>query len=258
MLASDDEPLVFSAISGQPDWVSRAADGSSIGVVPPSGVTGTFAFLATVSDPGGLTATATITLTLNNQPPTALDDVYRTTESLLFLDPSPVANDSDPEGQPLTIRSVTSRDANRGVVQSQNGNTVMVSVAHGVSVFDYTITDPGGQSASAVITVISNHAPTMPDASGETNQSSLSVTLSPTDADAEDLGHLDTACMPPNGWDYQLLHDPATGPPAVPDRMRAYFTVAPGTAPGVYAFPCTTTDPLGASGSATITITIDP
>lgn len=257
-LASDDETLTFSAINGKPDWVTMAADGTSITASPPPGTSGSYSFAVTVADPGGLTATATVTLVLSNQPPVAVDDVYFTTESLIVLGTpqyaSPLANDVDPERQPLTILTVTPAQYVQGIA----GGTVTLSVPHGVTRLDYTIQDAGGLTASAKITVTSNHAPSMADVSGETNQTSLSVTLSPTDPDSEDLGSLSTACAPLTGWDVQLLKDPSAGPPAIPDRVRAYITVAPGTAAGIYTFPCTTTDPLGASATATVTVTIDP
>jgi large repetitive protein len=259
-IAQDDElGITISGISGQPGWVSRAGDGSSLTVAPPAGTnSGNYAFSATVTDPGGLSVSTTVTLVLNNQPPTALDDVYRTTESLYMLNPSPIANDFDPEGQGLTIRSVVPRDPTRASVQV-NGDSVIVNVAHGVSVFDYTIQDAGGLTANATITVTSNHAPSMPDVSGETSSSSLNLTLSPTDPDPEDQGTLwqPTTCAPPNGWDYQLLHDPDPGPPAIPDRLRLFVFVAAGTGPGTYNFTCTTRDPFGATATANVSVTVD-
>ena len=80
---------------------------------PNANFAGTDTFTYTVADAGGLTsniATVTITVTsIDNDAPVAVNDTYTTTEDTALTIPAPgvLANDTDPDGDPLTAALVT-------------------------------------------------------------------------------------------------------------------------------------------------------
>jgi Bacterial Ig domain len=243
-LATDDETLMISAITGNPGWVSLAA--GVINASPTASTPATsYSFTATVQDPGGLSAVATIKLTINNLPPTAVPDVYTTDKSVYTLDPDPRQNDTDPEHGPLGIQVITPVDPSDQV--SVDGNQITVSIGHGVSKFNYTIFDSGGLTDSSTITVTSNRPPTGDNTeSVNTDQPTDFVFLSPIDPDADELT---TECMPNGVFAIDVINDPA---PDVPGRVRVHFDFGEWT--GSTVVTCFSTDTFGADVQSQISI----
>lgn len=249
----DGEPLTIASISGNPAWVSlgSSANGPMISASPPAGTaSGTYTFNATVQDPGGLTAVATINLIISNQPPTAVADAYYTEASLLTFDPT--TNDFDTEAGPLTVQTVAVVDGPATIV-SRTGNWITVSLGHGVSDFNYTIVDSGGLTSSSTIAITSNRSPTVPDVSDTTNQPTIDLHLQPTDPDGDALTV--TCDAQPTLFTVEISSDPDPGPPAEPRRVKLHITVL-NNFQGTAIFNCTATDPYGAKGSAQVNLTI--
>jgi Bacterial Ig domain len=243
-LATDDEALTIASISGNPAWVSLAA--GVIHASPPASTpTTNYSFTALVQDPGGLSAVATINLTINNLPPTAVADSYMTDLSVYTFDPT--LNDTDPEHGPLVVQVITPNDPSDQVI-SRNGNSITVSIGHGVSRFDYTIVDSGQLTSSSTVTITSNQPPTVDDVSVDTDQPTVDVTLSPIDPDGDQLT---TVCSPPSIIDVVIINDPT---PDVPYRVRLHidFHGFKGSA----VFSCVSTDPFGASADSQISLSI--
>jgi hypothetical protein len=251
----DGEPLTIASISSNPAWVSlgSSANGPMISASPPAGTaSGTYTFNATVQDPGGLTAVATINLIISNQPPTAVADAYYTETSLLTFDPT--ANDFDTEPGILTVQTVAVVDGPATIV-SINSPWVTVSLGHGVSNFNYTIADSGGLTSSSTISITSNRSPTVPDISDTTNQPTIDLYLDPTDPDGDAMTV--TCDAQPNLFTVDIFSDPDTGTPPEPFRVRLHITVL-NNFQGTAIFNCTATDPYGAKGSAQVNLTITP
>jgi VCBS repeat-containing protein len=84
-------------------------DDGSYTYVHDGGETTSDAFVYEVSDGNGGTATATVNITITgvNDPPVANDDVGTVVEGETLNEPAPgvLANDSDPEGDPLTVNT---------------------------------------------------------------------------------------------------------------------------------------------------------
>ena len=79
-----------------------------IDYTPATGFAGTDTFTYTIDDGNGGTDTATVTVTVNNAAPVANDDAVSTpTDTALAIDV--LANDSDPNGDQLTITAATPR-----------------------------------------------------------------------------------------------------------------------------------------------------
>ncbi|MGZ4680471.1 MAG: Ig-like domain-containing protein, partial [Ilumatobacteraceae bacterium] len=198
----------------------------------------------------GLTATATINLTITNQAPTAVADAYYTPAASKTFDPT--LNDIDPEGGPLTVQTVAVVSGSATVV-TVNGNLVTVSLGHGVSEFSYTVVDNGGLPSSSTITITSNQSPTIPDVSDTTDQPTIDLYLHPTDPDGDALT---VTCAPqPFFFTVDVIREPDNGNPPDPGRVRLHITVLNNFV-GSASFPCTATDTFGAQGSAQVNLTV--
>ena len=191
---------------------------------------------------------------ISNQPPIAIADEY-TTKEALFAIPDPTLNDTDPEGGPLTVQTASVLTG-PGQIQSINGNSIVVSLGHGVTTLSYTIRDVGGLTASSTITITSNNPPTIDPASVATGgQPTVDIPLTITDLDG-DLLHID--CQTPTDFTVTVR---ATGDQPPPDPTHPTYELdvkVPSTfndvATNVAKFDCTVTDGFS-SASATMTVT---
>jgi hypothetical protein len=119
-----------------------------------SGFTGTDSFVYEVSD-GELTAEATVTVTLTaaeNQPPTPSGDRARTAWGR-FVVVDVVANDSDPDGDALTVTSVGS--SRHGVSNIVRGRVRYEPTSRfvGTVTLPYTVQDSRGATADGELRV---------------------------------------------------------------------------------------------------------
>ena len=123
---------------------------------PNPGFTGTDTFTYTISDGRGGTATATVTVTVNaapNRPPVAVNDTA-TTPAGTPVTIAVLTNDSDPDGDTITVTSVT-QPATGGTVAIVSGQPKFTPAAGftGTATFTYTISDGRGGTATATVTV---------------------------------------------------------------------------------------------------------
>ncbi|HEY7461857.1 MAG TPA: Ig-like domain-containing protein [Gemmatimonadota bacterium] len=165
----DNDPLVIS------DWDALSNKGVSVQCNVPAagqcrynsvlGVTGSDSFTYTVSD-GIDTDVGTVTLTVNpaNRPPNAVANSDSTFDNQP-LTINVLNNDSDPDGDPLTLTSHTpfSPGSLGSVTCQSNGNcTFTPSGSSGTGSFTYTISDGRGGTDTATVTIKvkpSNHPP---------------------------------------------------------------------------------------------------
>lgn len=131
---------------------------------PASGYKGSDSFTYTVTDSLGASSTASVAVTVTNTVPIANDDGADVTtndfgavSTTLYV----LTNDSDQNGDPMTITSVTI-PTNTATATIQNGNRIYVQGIHvGGTTFNYTISDgDGGTDTGAV--VITRDAPDCP------------------------------------------------------------------------------------------------
>lgn len=128
--------------------------GTALLYTPAPNFVGTDSFTYTVKNSQGVltSATVTVTTTASNHDPIALSD----TVSTAFGTPVSIAvlsNDSDPDGNPLTLTAVT--QGSHGSV-TRNGSTVTYTPNAGfvgTDTFTYTITDSQGASTTGTVTV---------------------------------------------------------------------------------------------------------
>ncbi|WP_204137364.1 Ig-like domain-containing protein [Halomicronema sp. CCY15110] len=151
----DGDGLVLQSVS-TPTHGTATINGASISYTAPANYVGPDSFTYTVADGNGGTDTGTVSVTVQatNQPPVAADDYVTVLENNTILIPA-LANDSDPDSNPLTLETVNT---------PQNGTATMAdgSIAYtpnpgfvGSDTFTYGITDGqgGGTMATVHVTV---------------------------------------------------------------------------------------------------------
>jgi large repetitive protein len=248
-LASDEEPLTISSIAGNPPWARRDS-ATAISLSPPRSARGSFTFTVVVADPGGLTATATVTVEVGNQPPVANADAARGAGGTLTI--PLLANDSDPESNPISLQSVPASVSFSGggsAAITTSGDSVVINVddVHGVGVFNYTIADSVGNiSAPAAVTVVVNEAPQATNRDITIDGGTVGVAaIFPTDPDGDALS-------------VQMVDDPFGWVTSI-TLTEVTITVPTDAAAGAVALVYQVTDTFGETARGTITVTVpDP
>lgn len=128
--------------------------GTTILYTPATGFTGVNTFAYTIEDLGGLPGTATVTVTVDgvNNTPTAVDDNYTVDENSSNNVFDVLTNDSDIDGDSLSIVSIEGVGNGTTVI---SGTTILYTPASGffgTDTFTYTISD-GVLMGTATITV---------------------------------------------------------------------------------------------------------
>ncbi len=198
VLANDADPdgdaLEITAVS-RPGNGSTTVVGDGIRYTPDLNWYGTDDFTYTVSDPGGFTGTAEVTVVVTpvNDPPEARDDEAETFED------QPVrvevlANDTDVDGDRMKLVAVG--PAENGHTAMNGDDTVLYTPNpdwHGTDRFTYRIADPEGleDAATVVVTVWPVNDPpyaigTIPDRRVEEGGEPGSVDLTPYFGDVDD------------------------------------------------------------------------
>ena len=95
-------------------------------------------------------------LTVNRPPVAVADTVYRPAgENLSIPVASLLANDFDPDGEPIVLAGVATNSLHGGTVQLTGGTISYVAPAgfNSADAFAYTISDPRGGAASALVSI---------------------------------------------------------------------------------------------------------
>lgn len=170
VLANDSDPdgdsLTLSAVASSTNGSSTINADGTIAYQPKPGFVGTDSFVYTVSDGHGGSGSATLTVTVTaapNSAPAAIDDSASTPKSS-SVRITVLGNDYDPDGDALTVVSVT-QGAKGTVIINTDGTVTYTAGKSFTSTdsFSYTISD-GNRSASATVTV-------SPSSSGNTSGS---------------------------------------------------------------------------------------
>ncbi len=158
---ANDDPLsvVVGSLSPPANGVATIGAGDSVVYQPNAGFTGIDRFTYAVSD-GTDTATATVTVRVLGSAPVAIDDAAATlTGTAVQVDV--LANDSDPDGDPLSVLTVSGA-ANGEAVLNADGSIAYTPSAGfvGTDTFTYDVTDGTGTSRATVTVTVS--APPVP------------------------------------------------------------------------------------------------
>ncbi|MGL4636686.1 MAG: Ig-like domain-containing protein [Beijerinckiaceae bacterium] len=181
-------PVTYDATGLPPGLIIDPATGLISGVLPidasqggPNG-DGVYPVTVTITDNGGNVTTTTITYTITNPPPVALNDAATVTEDITATG-NLLDNDSDPDGDPLAVTGFTvpglAGTFLPGSTATMPGVGTLTIAADGgwsftpspnydgpVPPVTYTITDKDGALATAVLTLTMqpvNDAPVVVD-----------------------------------------------------------------------------------------------
>lgn len=178
VLQNDSDPdgdvLTVTSVTQPPVGQVQIVSSTQIQYQAPANFTGQVVFSYTISDGRGGTASAQVVVTVNpptptNRPPVAQNDAASTVAGQELLIPV-LANDSDPDGDPLVVISVTNPTFGQvQIVNSTQIRYVAPAGSSGQASFQYTISDGRGGTASATVTV-TVQAGSSPPSSGPTDQ----------------------------------------------------------------------------------------
>lgn len=154
----DGGPLTITAWdpNGTAGGEVDCSSGTDCGYTPAAGFAGTDTFTYTIEDSDGLTDAATVTVTVQNQPPVAEDDrfaVFPNSEDNVL---EVLANDTTPSNDPIEITASNTTGTAGGAVDCSSGTDCRYTPPQaflGTDTFMYTISDEGGNSDSATVTV---------------------------------------------------------------------------------------------------------
>jgi hypothetical protein len=231
---------------------------------PNSGFSGTDSFTYTISDGMGGLDTATVTVTVvgdANDPPDAVNDY--TTSDGMPVKINVLANDTDPDGDKLTITNITNGTNGKTSIDTKGTTSPTDDVVvytpdpgfSGTDKFTYTISDGMGgfDTATVKVTVIcdANHPP---DAIGDSVSSDgmpikINVLANDTDPDGDKL----TITNITNGTNGKTSID-TKGTTSPTDDVVVY-TPDPGFS-GTDKFTYTISDGMGGFDTATVKVTV--
>jgi len=251
VLANDSDPdgdvLSVQSVT-QPANGTVVSNGVDVTYTPDSGFNGTDTFTYVVSDGNGGTDTATVSIAVAtvNDPPIAVDDTDTTDEdapvTIDVLD-----NDSDPDGDGLSVQSVT-QPAHGSVINNGIDVTYVPDPGFdGTDTFTYTVSDGNGGSATATAVVevaAVNDPPAAQDDSGASSENvpiTIDVLGNDSDPDGDSLS-------------VQSTTQPANGS-VVTNGTDVTYAPDPGFH-GTDTFTYVVSDGNGGTDSATVTVTI--
>ena len=235
--------------------VTINSDGSFT-YTPNSGGTGTDSFTYTVKDPTATGNTATVTLTISNPAPVATDDVYSVTFNtpLTVAAPGVLGNDSDPDGETLSVVSPGTIVTMKGSVTINGDGSFTYtpnSGATGTDSFTYAVKDPTATGNTATVTLtISNPAPVATDDTYAVTFNTPLTVAAPgvlgndSDPDVETLSVVSPGTV-------------ATTKGSVTINSDGSFNYTPNSgATGTDTFTYTVKDPTATGNTATVTFNI--
>ncbi|MEV4345599.1 Ig-like domain-containing protein [Actinoplanes sp. NPDC049596] len=200
------QPLAVSSVGAAAEGTAALAPDGTVTYRADADSPGTDTFTYVLTDDWGRTDTATVTLTVD-WPPTAVDDEattsYRTPVEIAVL-----ANDTDPEGRPLTVAATgpTTRGT-ATILPSGQIRYVPAAGYSGPETFTYAVRDPAGNQATAHITVTVRRPTPAPAPTTTTPTSPPSPTSTATPSSSP--------TGPPSS-PTGLPSDPASGSPGSP------------------------------------------
>ena len=216
-------------------------------------VQGVYTFQLKVTDNNGLSATSTVTVTVNaaaNVPPVANAGPNQT---IVLPTNSVTLNGSgtDADGTVVSYAwSQVSGPSASTIVTASQPTTQFTNLIQGVYVFRLTVTDNDGATGYSNVTVIVNAANNQPPvANAGSNQTitlptnSVTLTGSGTDPDGTVASY---------AW--TQVSGPSAGAITTPGGATTTVT---GLVQGVYVFQLLVTDNQGANDAATVTVTVN-
>lgn len=247
VLANDSDPngdeLALVAVSGASNGTPSIV-GDQIRYAPNDGFTGTDAFTYTVRDAGGAEASGEVTVTVSSQPPVAAPDSARAIIGQ-SIDIDVLANDTDPEGDPITLVSVSAPLRGTAEIVGERVRYTPDASGSGSDTFTYEIESGGGRATGTVSVEIEAPAPTAVDDNANTEENqpvSVEVLANDLDGFGQPLTIID-------------VDAPSNGTARI-EGTTIVYTPQEGFV-GTDSFEYTIREQNGGTASATVTITVD-
>jgi VCBS repeat-containing protein len=154
----DGDPITVESFTQPTNGTVTENPDGTLKYTPDADFNGTDSFTYTIN--GGDTATVTVTVDAVDDNPVAVDDTATTDEDTP-VDIDVLANDTDVEGDPITVESFT-QPTNGTVTENLDGTLAYTPDAgfSGTDSFTYTIN--GGDSATVTITVVADPVVNLP------------------------------------------------------------------------------------------------
>ncbi len=256
---ADSNPLTAVLVTNVAHGTLALAANGSFTYTPTASFNGTDSFTYRASDGSAQSGAATVTITVRagNDPPVAAPDSYSTAEDTALTVSAAtgvLANDTDPNSDPLTAALVT--NATSGTVTlSANGSFTYTPNAgfNGTDSFTYRASDAAGPSGAATVTITITAVNDTPVATADaytTNEDApLSVPAPGVLAnDTDPDGNALTATLVGNATSGSVVLN-----------ANGSFTYTPNAGfNGADSFTYTASDAAGPSAAATVTITVTP
>lgn len=243
----DGDPLTVSGVTQPGNGSAAINEDGTITYTPAAGFIGNDVFDYTISDPDGGSDTATVHVAVNGAP-TAVDDSAETNQDEAVMIDT-LANDSDPDGDQLTVMGTT-QPAHGSVVNNHDSVTYTPAAGYyGSDSFDYAISDGRGGTDVATVQVAVNGRPIAADDAVDVHkQKAVSFNVLTNDQDPEgDSLMVSSYTQPEHG---SVTCD-GSGTCTYTPEDRAKFK-------GTVTFTYEACDAGGACDSATVTIRIHP
>lgn len=173
----DGDPLTYAATTSNPQVATVAVQGDQVRITAVAQGTATVNITAT--DPGGLSASQSLTVTVPNRAPEPVDSIPGLELFKGDTASREVTNHfTDPDGDPLT-HTVATSDPEVATASAEGSRIRITAVAQGSATVTVTATDAGGLSASqAFVVAVPNRAPVVVDSiPGVEAADSLSLNL---------------------------------------------------------------------------------
>ncbi|HEX8113424.1 MAG TPA: Ig-like domain-containing protein, partial [Kofleriaceae bacterium] len=233
----------------QPSHGASSFTGNVATYTPTPGYTGSDELEYTISDGHGGTSTASVfvTVTATNDPPVAADDTLVTpedTEGGVNL----LGNDSDPDGDSLTVVAFTQPLHGTVSVVAGLASYIPATDYNGPDAFGYTVADPSGATSTATVhvTVVPvNDPPVAIDDSASLDEDTT-ATIDAVANDSDVAGDVLAIAS---------VTQPAHGTVAIVSGHEVTYTPA-ADYHGADSFTYTIADPSGATATATVTLAI--
>ena len=253
VLANDSDPdldvLVVDSVT-QGASGSVVNNGTDVTYTPNLDWNGVDTFTYTASDGNGGFATGTVIITVTpvNDDPVAVGDTKTVDEDSSQTIPV-LGNDSDIDGDPLTITGVVNGSNGTAVNNGTNVTYIPNPDWSGVDTFMYTVSDGNGGSASATVTVtvtpVNDDPLGLPDATSTLEDTPVVVDVLANDTDVDSSVLTITAVT--NG----------TGGTVTTDGATVTYTPEPDWN-GTDAFTYRVSDELGGWCETTVTVIVSP